>query len=106
MSVALSCSALRVHAFCHADSSVTEVRAGEAKRAVGREGKIKEDGTISGRFRKLLLSAHWLGEPQAALFLLPSRAAMFRNTLTLQGFERHHRPISTCFRRLWPESRP
>lgn len=26
------------------------------------EGKIKEDGTMSGRFRELLLSAHWLGD--------------------------------------------
>jgi hypothetical protein len=26
--------------------------------------------------------------------------------LALQGFERHHRPISAVFRRFWQESRP
>ncbi len=30
------------------------------------EGKIKETGTTSARFLKLLLSAHWLGSPRAA----------------------------------------
>ncbi|WP_262422600.1 lytic transglycosylase domain-containing protein [Brevundimonas denitrificans] len=35
--------------------------AGRAEKTERAEGKIKEDGTISGRFWKLLLSAHWLG---------------------------------------------
>ncbi|WP_321363896.1 hypothetical protein [uncultured Celeribacter sp.] len=102
MSAVLSHTATQVPASSHADSSVTGVRAGEAKRAVGREGKIKDDGTMSGRFWKLLLSAHWLGEPHAALLSLPPRAAIWRNALALQGFERHHRPISACFQRFWP----
>ncbi|CCJ07205.1 Hypothetical protein BN69_1754 [Methylocystis sp. SC2] len=36
------------------------------KRGGFSEGKIKEDGTMSGRFRKLSLSAHWLGGARAA----------------------------------------
>ena len=99
-------SATCVPAVCHADISVTAVWAGEAKRAVGREGKIKEDGTMTGRFRELLLSAHWLWEPRAALLSYPPRAAIFGNALPLRGFERHCRPISACCLRFRPESRP
>lgn len=84
----------------------TEIPAGEAKRAVGREGKIKEDGTLAGRFRKLLLSAHWLGGRFRHHSFEGSRAAISRKALALQGFERHHRPILVCFRRFWLESRP
>ncbi|MGQ3673995.1 hypothetical protein ACT6QH_00600 [Xanthobacter sp. TB0139] len=75
--------------------------AGGAEKAERAEGKIKEDGTMSGRFWKILLSAHWLGEPHAALLSLPSRAAIWRKALALQGFERHHRLISACFQRFW-----
>ena len=95
-------AAIGVSASSHADSSVTGFRAGEAKRAVGREGKIKEDGTMAGRFRKLLLSAHWLGEPRAAPLLLLPRAAMSRKATVLWGFERHHSPISACFQGFLP----
>jgi hypothetical protein len=79
---------------------------GKAERAERKEGKIKEDGTMSGRFWKLLLSAHWLGEPRAAPRFLTPRAAISRKALALRGFERHHRPISACFRHFWLEPRP
>ena len=102
MSTMLSYRAAHIPASSHAESRVTGLLAEKAKRAAGREGKIKEDGTMSGRFWKLLLSAHWLGEPHAALLSLPPRAAIWRNALALQGFERHHRPISACFQRFWP----
>ena len=82
------------------------LRAGEAERAEGAEGKIKEDGTMSGRFRKLLLSAHWLGEPRAAPWFSTPRAAISRKALALLGLERHHRRRSAVFRRFWLESRP
>ena len=64
--------------------------AGGAEKAERAEGKIKEDGTMSGRFWKLSLSAHWLGEPRAAPYFLPPRAACLRKALALQGFDRHH----------------
>ena len=82
------------------------MRAGEAEKDERAEGKIKETGTRSAGFLKLLLSAHWLGEPRAAPCFLIPRAAMLRKALALHGFERHHRPISACFRRFWLESRP
>ena len=84
----------------------TEIPAGEAKRAVGREGKIKEDGTMSGQFWKLLLSAHWLGVRFRHHSFEGARAAISRKALALQGFERHHRPISAVFRRFRQEPRP
>jgi hypothetical protein len=105
MSTVLSRRTARIPASSHTESRVTGLLAGKAKRAVGREGKIKEDGTMAGRFGKLLLSAHWLVEPRAAPLLLHPRAAMFRNALALQGFERHHRHISACFRQFWLELR-
>ncbi len=37
--------------------------AGGAEKTERAEGKIKEDGTMSGRFRKLLLSAHLFRRP-------------------------------------------
>ena len=77
--------------------------AGRAERA---EGKIKEDGTISGRFWKLLLSAHWLGGRFRHHGFEGPRAAILRKALALQGFERHHRPISAVFRRFSLEQRP
>ena len=80
--------------------------AGGAEKAERAEGKIKEDGTISGRFWKLLLSAHWLGRRFRHHGFEGPRAAILRKALALQGFERHHRPISACFRRFWLESRP
>jgi hypothetical protein len=80
--------------------------AGGAEKAERAEGKIKEDGTISGRFWKLLLSAHWLGVRFRHHGFEGPRAAISRKALALQGFERHHRPISAVFRRFRQESRP
>jgi hypothetical protein len=82
------------------------MRAGGAERTGFYEGKIKEHGTMSGQFSKLLLSAHWLGEPRAAPRFRTPRAAILRKALALQGFDRHHRPVSACFRQFWPEPRP
>ncbi|WP_048649045.1 hypothetical protein [Nitratireductor soli] len=79
---------------------------GRAEKAEKAEGKIKEDGTISGRFWKLLLSAHWLGARFRHHGFEGRRAAISRNALALQGFERHHRRISAVFRRFRLESRP
>lgn len=80
--------------------------AGGAEKTERAEGKIKEDGTMSGRFWKLLLSAHWLGGRFRHHGFEGPRAAILRKALALQGFERHHRPISAVFRRFRQESRP
>jgi hypothetical protein len=80
--------------------------AGGAEKAGRVEGKIKEDGTMPGRFWKLLLSAHWLGVRFRHHGFGRPRAAIWRNALALQGFKRHHRPISAVFRRFFQESRP
>ena len=82
------------------------MKAGGAEKAGRAEGKIKEDGTISGRFWKLLSSAHWLGGRFRHHGFEEPRAAILRKALALQGFERHHRPMSACFRRFWLETRP
>ena len=66
------------------------MKAGGAEKAGRVEGKIKEDGTMSGRFWKLLLSAHWLAGPQAAPRFWVSRAAIVRNPLALLNFRRHY----------------
>ena len=80
-------------------------KAEKAERAERAEGKIKEDGTISGRFWKLLLSAHWLSGRFRHHGFEGPRAAILRKALALQGFERHHRPISAYFWGFWLESR-
>lgn len=80
--------------------------AGGAEKRGSAEGKIKEDGTMSGRFWKLLLSAHWLGCRFRHHGFEGSRAAIWRKALALQGFERHHRPKSAVFRRFRQEPRP
>ena len=82
------------------------MKAGGAEKAGRVEGKIKEDGTISGRFWKLLLSAHWLGARFRHHGFEGPSAAISRKALALQGFERHHRPISAVFRRFRQEPRP
>lgn len=82
------------------------MKAGGAEKAERAEGKIKEDGTISGRFWKLLLSAHWLGCRFRHHGFEGPRAAISCKALALPGFERHHRPISACFQRFSLESRP
>ena len=79
---------------------------GGAEKTERAEGKIKEDGTIWGRFWKLLLSAHWLGGRFRHHGFEGPRAAILRKALALQGFERHHRRRSAVFRRFGLESRP
>lgn len=70
------------------------------------EGKIKEDGTMSGRFWKLLLSAHWLGGPRAAPRFLTPRAACLRKALAMRGFDRHHDRRTPDLLEFWPEVHP
>ena len=82
------------------------MRAGGAERAGFYEGKIKEHGTMSGQFWKLLLSAHWLGDRFRHHGFEGSRAAILRKALALQGFERHHRLISAWFQQFRQESHP
>ena len=106
MKVAFRCSATPVSASSRAGLRPAGFPAGGAEKAERAEGKIKEDGTMSGRFWKLLLSAHWLGGRFRHHGFEGPRAAILRKALALQGFERHHRPISACFRRFSLESRP
>ena len=106
MRAAFPCSATLVSASCRAGLRPAGFPAGRAEKTERAEGKIKEDGTISSRFWKLLLSAHWLGVRFRHHGFEGPRAAILRKALALQGFERHHRPISACFRRFWLESRP
>ena len=89
-----------------AGSRLAGFPAGEAEQVGRAEGKIKEDGTMSGRFWKLLLSAHWLGDRFRHHGFEGPRAAISCKALALHGFERHHRPISAVFRRFRQESRP
>ena len=79
--------------------------AGRAKRAGKAEGKIKETGTLSGWFLKFLLSAHWLREPRAAPWFWGTRAAISRNALALQGFDRHHGRRKSDFHEFPPGAR-
>ena len=82
------------------------MKAGGAEKAERAEGKIKEDGTMSGRFWKLLLSAHWLGDRFRHHGFEGPRAAISHKALALLGFDRHHRPKSGGFRHFGPEARP
>ncbi|WP_306049891.1 hypothetical protein [Oceaniradius stylonematis] len=106
MKTAFPRSAALIPVFSQAGLRLSGFQAGEAEKAERAEGKIKEDGTMSGRFRKLLLSAHCLGEPRAAPRFLPLRAAISRKALALLGFERHHGHGLPVFRRFRPEPRP
>ena len=106
MKVAFRCSATPVSASSRAGLRPAGFPAGRAEKTERAEGKIKEDGTIWGRFWKLLLSAHWLGVRFRHHGFEGPRAAILRKALALQGFERHHRPISAVFRRFRQESRP
>lgn len=105
MKAALPRSATLVPVCSQAGLRLAAYRAGEAERTEGAEGKIKEDGTMSGRFWKLLLSAHWLGGPRAAPWFFAPRAAMLRKALALQGFERHHGRRTPDFLEVWAEAR-
>ena len=80
--------------------------AGRAKSEGRAEGKIKEHGTPSRQFGKLLLSAHWLAGPQAAPRFWASRAAIVRNSLALLGFDRHYGGGMTDFRQIGLGLRP
>ena len=82
------------------------MRAGGAERTGFYEGKIKEHGTMSGQFWKLLLSAHWLSGPRAAPRFRTPRAAISRKALALQGFDRHHGRRLPDFPRFWPGPHP
>ena len=84
---------------------LTGFPAGKAKKAEKAEGKIKETGTRSAGFLKLLLSAHWLDGPQAAPWFLIPRAAMLRKALGLLVFDRHHGRRTPDFVEFWPEAR-
>ncbi|WP_137387928.1 hypothetical protein [Rhodoligotrophos defluvii] len=106
MKIAFPRSVRAVPVSSQAGLHLAEFSAGNAERAKRREGKIKEDGTMSGRFRKLSLSAHWLGDRFRHHGFEGPRAAISRKALALLGFERHHRPISARFRRFWLKTRP
>lgn len=73
------------------------IPAGRAERLEKAEGKIKETGTLAGRFLGKPLSAHCFGAARSAPLFRPSRAATTRKALALQGFERHHSPESGIF---------
>ena len=68
--------------------------AGRAKRERKAEGKIKETGTLSGRFLGKPLSAHCFGARRTAPCFWASRAAIWRKALALLGFDRHYSRIS------------
>ena len=68
--------------------------AGRAKRERKAEGKIKETGTLSGRFLGKPLSAHCFGTRRTAPCFWVSRAAIWRKALALLGFGRHYSLIS------------
>lgn len=80
--------------------------AGKAERAGKAEGKIKETGTMSGRFLKLLLSAHCLGAPRPAPWFWTRSAGIWRNPLALLAYDRHYGPEWGVFPRFSPGVRP
>jgi hypothetical protein len=106
MKLASPCSAALVPVSSQAGLRLAGYRVGEAERVEGAEGKIKEHGTMSGQFSKLLLSAHWLGGPRTAPCFWTARAAILRKALDLLGFDRHHARRTPDFLGFWPEARP
>lgn len=68
--------------------------AGWARKAGKAEGKIKDTGTLPRRFLGKPLSAHCFGARRTAPCFWVSRAAIWRNALALQGFDRHYIRIS------------
>lgn len=76
-----------------------------AEREERAEGKIKETGTTLAEFLKLLLSAHWLGNPGTAPCFLTYGAAPSRNALFLLKLDRHHGLKSAASRGPGPEAR-
>jgi hypothetical protein len=106
MKVAFPRSAALVPVCRQVGSRFAAYRAGGAERIEGAEGKIKEHGTTSGQFSKLLLSAHCLAAARAARHFLTPRAACLRNALALLDSDRHHGRKSPCFRDFRPAARP
>ncbi|MBE9606005.1 hypothetical protein IAI18_14150 [Acetobacteraceae bacterium H6797] len=106
MKVAFPRSARSIPVFSQAGFFLSGIPAGRAEEKAGREGKIKETGTTLAGFLKLLLSAHWLGEPRAAPCFWTVRAVILRNALALLGFDRHHGRRTPDFPRFWPEAQP
>jgi len=72
-----------------------------AKREGRAEGKIKETGTLSGRFLGKPLSAHCFGARCTAPCFWVSRAALWRKALALLGFGRHYGRITAVRVPLW-----
>ncbi|GEM_PF-1654548 len=65
-----------------------------AEREERTEGKIKETGTLTGRFLGKPLAAHCFGTRRTAPCFWASRAAIWRKALALLGFDRHYSRIS------------
>jgi hypothetical protein len=82
------------------------MKAGRADRIAKVERKIEETGTLSGRFPKLLLSAHWLGGRFRHYGFEWWSAAISRNALALLNFDRHHGRRLHDFRGFWREAHP
>ncbi|WP_319798683.1 hypothetical protein [Nitrobacter sp.] len=82
------------------------MKAGRADRAAKVERKIEETGTLSGRFPKLSLSAHWLGGRFRHYGFERLSAAISVNVLALLDFDRHHGRRLHDLRRFRPEVRP
>jgi len=72
---------------------------GRAQTAEKAEGKIEEHGTPWRQFRKLLLSAHWLGGRFRHRCFEEWSAVISRNALALLDFDRHHGRRLYDFRR-------
>lgn len=79
---------------------------GRAQTAEKAEGKIEETGTMSGRFPKLSLSAHWLGGRFRHHSFAAWSAAISHSVLALLDFDRHHGRRLYDFRRFQSEARP
>jgi len=78
---------------------------GRAETAEKAEGKIEETGTMSGRFPKLSLSAHWLGGRFRHCCFEGWSAAFSSNAAALLEFGRHRDRRPYEFRRFRPEMR-
>ena len=73
---------------------------GRADRAKKAEGKIKETGTLAGRFLKLSLSAHCLRRAWTAPRSWHRSAAILREGPLFLSFDRHRGYKSPGFRQL------
>jgi hypothetical protein len=78
---------------------------GRAETAEKAEGKIEETGTLSGRFPKLPLSAHWLGGRFRHHGFERWSAAISCNAVALLVFDRHRGRRLHDFRRFRPKAR-